>query len=214
MRRAYAGLIRWMSLILIIVIAAMASFWLMDRLDFASVDEDEPAISEESVIYSELRNQVTQEQIESYLSNHAGTALRDSSETFFTRGERYDIDPAFAVAVSRKETSLGKQTCAGIPPECNNFFCINETDSDENDICYPWAHYGSPEEAIDAFYRLIKYEYVTNGQDTISEIGCHPDSGFRSHCYCLGESTAHCPDWVSGDYSVPVFTEEIRTYRA
>ncbi|UCD02716.1 MAG: glucosaminidase domain-containing protein [Candidatus Aenigmatarchaeota archaeon] len=212
MRGAFPGIFAALFIILTIVIGAMAVFWALTSLGEIS-EEDDTVITEDNIIFSKLSNKVTQEQLEVYLDSKAGAALRDSADTFYSQGERYDIDPAFAIAVARKETSLSKNTCASIPSECNNFFCIKDVDGDESDICYPWARYASPEEGIDAFYRLIKYEYIPEGQDTITEIGCHPNSGFDTHCYCVGEDTPYCRDWVMGVYSVPAFTEEIRNYK-
>ena len=161
-----------------------------------------------SVVFSASYPKVTEKQIVDYLMHNGGPKLKYKGHNFYKYGVRYDIDPAFAVAVSQQETSLGKTTCEGITEDCNNFFCIMAKDGQES--CGKWAKYKTPEEGIEAFYKLIRTSYVDQyGQDTIAEIGCAPETGRTTHCYCW--EGGYCRPWVQ---NVPQYTMTIRRYSA
>ncbi len=163
----------------------------------------------ESVIFSQTEPRVSESQITSYLEEYASARLKGEGPTFYRLGMKYDIDPAFAVAVSQKETSLGIKTCNGISPDCNNYFCIRAAAGEPS--CSGWASYMSPAEGIEAFYRLIEESYVKkNSQYTISEIGCLPSTGRTTHCYCWEDG--YCEGWADGRGSVPDLTATIRNH--
>lgn len=195
----------YIFIILTIIVCILAFFWATGKLSINrnifplwGVDRVD------TIIFSETNPQVTVEQLRSYLEK-TDTVLKDKADKFYELGVWYDIDPAFAIAVARKETSLGKNTCASISRNCNNFFCIKKRGLKS---CGEWARYDSVDEGIEDFYRLIDRNYVTNDQVTIAAVGCDPDSGFKTHCYCAGADTPHCPDWVP---DVMAFAEEIRS---
>jgi hypothetical protein len=216
MKGAVAGMNEWLFIILTIIIGVIAVTWGLGKLDFSGANPDGPGGSSDgssTIIFSRLENKVSAGTLEAYLGKYAGAKLRGKGQVFYDLGVRYDIDPAFAVAVSQKETSLSKETCQGISQDCNNFFCIKASGgSGGGGSCGSWASYWTPDEGIEAFYLIVKTGYVDNGQDTIEEIGCAPGSGYSSHCYCAGDSTPYCSSWVWGASGVPQLTEDIRSY--
>ena len=154
--------------------------------------------SEDKIVFSQLEDKVTREQIIKYVNMNAGDRLKNKGYLFYDLGLKYDIDPAFAVAVAQMETSLGKATCASISRDCSNLFCIKGNNAP--DECKLFRDYASYSDGIEAFYKLIKNNYVANGQDTIAKIACAPGSGFSSHCYCVDEKNTppYCSNWIDG----------------
>jgi hypothetical protein len=213
-RVAIAGMNEWLFVILTIIIGVIAITWGLGKLDFSGANPGgtSGADASSTVVFSHQQNKVSAGTLDAYLEKYAGAKLKGKGQVFYDMGVKYDIDPAFAVAVSQKETSLGKQTCQGISDNCNNFFCIKATGSSGGGACGTWASYGSPAQGIEAFYSLIKAGYVDSGQDTIGEIGCAQGSGYSSHCYCVGDATPYCSSWVGGASGVPQLTENIRSY--
>jgi len=204
------------------VLALAVSVWGMQQfgvLDLSGIMGSRTVSTSDNILFSQASPKVTEEQITAYLQSKAGERLKDKGNAFYTLGSRYNIDPAFGVAVSRIETSLGKNTCGSIPQSCNNFFCMSydavRFTGLSNGACGSsrWASFESPEKCIEAFFKYIreKYAIAVPPQDTISKVSCAPDSGFDSHCYCVGEHTPYCPNWVS---NVPLFVSEIRNYDA
>ncbi len=111
--------------------------------------------------------------------------MSELSSYFFSQGTTNKIDPAFAVAVAAHESNWGTSSIAN---DCRNLFGIKKT----NNLCdaHPtFEKYGSFEDSIDAFYKLIKGStYVGAGCDTPEEIGSK---------YCpAGEDL--CSSWVPG----------------
>jgi hypothetical protein len=214
MKGAVPGMNEWLFVVLTIVIGAIAIMWGMGKLDFSGANPDGASDGSSSVIFSRQESKVSAGTLDAYLEKYAGEKLRGKGQAFYDLGVRYDIDPAFAVAVSQKETSLGRQTCQGISQSCNNLFCMKATGgAGGSGACGSWASYGTPEQGIEAFYSLIKTGYVDSGQDTIAEIGCAPGSGYSSHCYCW-ENGQYCSSWVGGSAGVPALTEKIVDYAA
>ncbi len=214
MKASFPGINAWLWTILTIIVVAMAIYWATGQFDNMELSKETGSadLKTDTVVYSEAYPQVSQSQMVRYLHDYGGEQLKDKGLAFYRLGVQYNTDPAFAVAVSRKETSLGKSTCQQISKDCNNFFCIKDTTG--SSPCGIWASYDTPEDSIEAFYRLIEY-YKERGQDTISEIACGPGSGFShssgDYCYCE-EGGSFCSTWVSGTSSVPAFTAEIRDY--
>jgi hypothetical protein len=207
------GMNEWLFIILTIIVAVIALLWGLGRLDFSGLSGPSGSSAEGgTVVFSQVENPVAPGTLDAYLEKYAGDGLKGKGQAFYDLGVKYDIDPAFAVAVAQKETSLGKKTCQGISLGCNNFFCIKASGSQPD--CSGWARYASPEASIEAFYLLVKKGYVDNGQDTIAEIGCAPGSGYSSHCYCAGKVTPYCAEWVGGASGVPSLTGGIRDYAA
>lgn len=171
-----------------------------------------------SIIYSQAQPRVTEDQIVAYVRDNGGDRLKNSGHLFYKYGVKYNTDPAFGVAVTLTETTLGKFTCHDVSQSCNNFYCIEKSDKDIQDVCGRWQKYDDIDEGVEAFFRLIEY-YKKRGQDTISEIGCVPGSGFvagKDYCYCLKEDPPseyeHCQVWAGGSGSVPALVSEIRNY--
>jgi hypothetical protein len=207
------GMNEWLFVILTIIIAVIALMWGLGRLDFSGINGLGGSSAEGgTIVFSQVENKVSAGTLDAYLEKNAGEKLKGKGGVFYNLGVKYDIDPAFAVGVAQKETSLGKKTCQGISQGCNNFFCIKASGNQAD--CSGWASYSSPEQGIEAFYSLIKTGYVSNGQDTIAEIGCAPGSGYSSHCYCTGKASPYCTDWVGGSSGVPQLTGNIRDYAA
>jgi hypothetical protein len=108
------------------------------------------------------------------------------AKTFYSSCSSKNIDPAFAVAVAQAKTQIGK-TGSGTKENGYNLFGITEGSG--------FARYDNPEQSIDAFCKLIKNEYVSNGQNTVDRIGCAPASGYNTHCYCW--ENGPCSAWLS-----------------
>ncbi len=183
----------------------------------------------DTVIYSQSEPQVTEEQVVAYVRDIGGDRLKTRGKVFHEMGVRYDIDPAFGVAVSQKETTLGTNTCQNMSQSCNNFFCMTYNATKSAGIVAEkrwgldryWACFENMDAGIEAFYVYIKEKYVlyihpqiNEPQDTISKIGCAPGTGLTEHCYCVGEEEGvpYCHKWLYGQGSVPDIVEKIRNY--
>ncbi len=157
----------------------------------------------------------TKEQIDNYLKEKAGPKLKDAGDIFYEYGNYYGIDPAFAIAVSKQETSLSKDTCASISQDCNNFFCMTHDAAKITDLstgtCGTWASFSSVDDGIRAFYIYIKEGYLEREkigekpQTTPAEITCASGSGFTTHCYC-GTTLEEHDDWAT---KIANFREEV-----
>lgn len=168
----------------------------------------------DTVIFSLTEPQVTEEQIISYLNKHGSGALKNYGKSIFTMGSFYNIDPAFAAAVAKKETYFGNVRCKDAPSKCNNFFCIDYDDIKSSDLVKgecgnsEWAEFETVEKGIEAFYYLIQEKYIGNNpsQDTVSKIACIEDVQFARNCYCDMTGT-DCQEWVD---EVLVYIENAR----
>ena len=187
------------------------------NLDLRPAKEDHEELPD-TIIYSISDPQVTEQQLLDYLQGKVGTRLRGRESDFFTLGKLHDIDPAFAVAVSEVETSLGKAVCKGVRRNCNNFFCITYDAVKFRELSKgkcgetEWANFETSEKGIEAFFIYINERYVENqpSQDSISKIGCGPGSGFDINCYC-GMTGTDCESWVT---QVTELTDRIRAHQA
>ncbi len=213
----------WMLFILMITIAVVASFYALDKIEDTGFGQNGQVDGDTPVSYSSLEHKVTEKQLVSYLQDNAGDKLENKGELFYEMGIKYDVDPAFAVGVARKETSLAKDTCQGISQDCNNFFCLKYAAAEftglTNGKCEGtdaiWSSFETPEKGIEAFFMYVSEKYINGDppQDTIAEMGCAPGSGISSHCYCWNDKEQkYCEDWVSGKYSVSKYTEDVRSY--
>ncbi|MCX6818021.1 MAG: glucosaminidase domain-containing protein [Candidatus Aenigmarchaeota archaeon] len=127
--------------------------------------------------------------INNYLSTNGFNA--NLASTFYSACVSSNIDPAFAVAVAQAETQIGK-TGTGTKEEGYNLFGIKSSGQ--------FVKYSKPEESIDAFCKLIRSEYVNNGQNTVDRIGCAPASGYETHCYCW--ENGPCSNWLTNIPSI------------
>ena len=199
-------------LMMVLLVASVIRLWNI-RLNPDAIDH--PKVPD-TVIFSLTEPKVTDTQILGYLQGKVHSRLRGRESKFFELGLMHDIDPAFAVAVSEKETSLGRATCKGVTRNCYNFFCLKHDDVKLTGLSRgkcaktEWAHFETAEDGIEAFFLHVNGEYIDKNpsQDTISKIGCGPDSGFGINCYCT-MTGSDCGQWVS---QVTALTEQIRSY--
>ncbi len=121
--------------------------------------------SQGTVIWSQMSGySLTVEQVRAYLKqNTAGTKLENQGDTFYNLGLRYDIDPAFAVAVAMHESGYGTSDKAR---NQNNFFGLTLPGGETAGF----RTYSTPEEGIEDFYSRIKNNYIPDGLDTPEEI--------------------------------------------
>lgn len=119
----------------------------------------------------------TKESIESYL---VGSPLSGQAAIFISKGQQYNVDPRFIIAIAYAESSLGKKTCAPYNAwgEMENGKCRNFIDW-ENSIDYVSWHIGQ--------------KYLPIGQDTIPEFVSKPWGSCTSHCWCA----SGCEHWIS-----------------
>ena len=167
------------------------------------LEGDQP---EDTVIFDAAPQKINGNQIENYLFQNGGIKLREAGETFYQNGRRFNIDPAFALALAKTETGLGMGMCddrIGITTwqACNNFFCL-EYDSrifketgDGQCSRTKWASFSSMERGITAFYQYIDIRYLRSlpSQNTVSAIGCTSASYTRCYCKTSGED---CKTWA------------------
>jgi hypothetical protein len=102
-----------------------------------------------------------------------GSPAAGSGQAFYDLGIKYGIDPAYAVAFFIHESSAGTNPgWAGIKPDGSTTHNIG------NIICagYPTCHnrfrdYGSWEEGIEDWYKLLSVEYINGrGAHTVEQI--------------------------------------------
>jgi beta-N-acetylglucosaminidase len=99
---------------------------------------------------------------------------------------RYDIDPAFVVAVAALESGWGSSPIAS---DCKNVFNINYVSGGAYSSCTGhsrYVQYLSYQQGIDVFCdSLIMETYVKkHNQKTPAQITCATWSGVTDHCYC------------------------------
>jgi len=165
--------------------------------------------SDESVVWSQSRDSgrtLTAAIIDTYLKSNAQGTLRNQAQVFYDMGVKYDIDPAFAVAVAMVESGKGTSSAA---INSNNYFGIMQNGATRS--------FATPQENIEYFYNMIKTDYVernTHSQDTPRKIVCF-DSGIYDgslgHCYCTREPNmpegTGCPNWLQ---NVPEYRSAVR----
>jgi len=173
--------------------------WYDNKCMTGFLTEEEIAEQEEIELTNKpvtKRTVIHANQIDTYISSYLAktgsedTLLKSAGNIFYKYGVEYGIDPAFAVAVAQKETSLSTKTCVGISQDCNNFFCMTHDAASITGLstgdCGLWASFDSVDDGIKAFYIYIKEGYLerSNPQITPAQITCATGSGFTEHCYC------------------------------
>jgi beta-N-acetylglucosaminidase len=129
----------------------------------------------------------TKEKIKAVLSSCSRSAdFTASAEHFYDLGVRYDIDPAFVVAVAALESGWGSSPIAS---DCKNVFNINYVSGGAYSSCTGhsrYVQYLSYQQGIDVFCdSLIMETYVKkHNQKTPAQITCATWSGVTDHCYC------------------------------
>jgi hypothetical protein len=115
---------------------------------------------------------ITAEAIEDILASYSSPAV-GTGEAWVKLGRKYEIDPAFALAFFIHESTAGTHpNWAGLKPDGTTTHNVG------NIICAGYSHcygrfrdYGSWEEGIEDWYRLIDVEYIRGrGTETLDDI--------------------------------------------
>lgn len=115
---------------------------------------------------------ITAEQIDSILTSY-GSPATGTGKVWYDLGQQYGIDPAFAVAFFIMESSAGTAPgWAGYKPDGNVTHNVGNIICAGYDRCHNrFRDYGSWEEGIGDWYRLIDVEYVKGrGTTTLQQI--------------------------------------------
>lgn len=146
---------------------------------------------------------VTERQIDEYLKKSAKYSLKDQAHNFYFYGQTYGIDPAFAIAVAMFESGGGTSSAAR---NKNNYFGIG-----------PGKYFSSPTEGVEAFYKLIKNNYLSKEQDTVEKMIApelcnvpNRDDYFCcriNHCYCC-HTTEGYESWLT---KVPEYRKSVQS---
>ena len=110
--------------------------------------------------------------------------LQQYAQTFLDCQNKYHVNAVFAAAVSITESSAGTNLAIG----GNNIFSISNGGQGN------WNSYGTMEDSIDAFFKLISEEYFTNGQYSVDSIARGNPPG--QHMYCVPPD-----DWIKNTCS-------------
>ncbi|MHC1732864.1 MAG: peptidoglycan DD-metalloendopeptidase family protein [Bacteroidales bacterium] len=117
--------------------------------------------------------------IESFL---AGSPLAGKAATFIEKGQLYNVDPRFIVAIASAESSLGRRTCA-------NYNGWGEMESGKCKSFSSW------EDSIGYVSWHVGQKYLPIGQNTIPSFVYQKDSASgtcTSHCWCV----SGCQNWI------------------
>jgi hypothetical protein len=115
---------------------------------------------------------LTAQQIDAILAAY-GSPATGSGAAWYNLGLKYGIDPAFAVAFFIHESSAGTNTAwAGIKPGGANTHNVGNIICAGYATCYGrFRDYGSWDEGIEDWYRLIDTEYIQGrGMQTVQDI--------------------------------------------
>jgi hypothetical protein len=108
------------------------------------------------------------QQIDTILAN-AGSPAQGTGATFYSDGMQYGIDPAYALAFFKHESSFGTQGAATQTHSIGNIVCTSGYDCIGRFRSYP-----SWQTGIDDWFRLIKNLYVDKwGATTVESIIPH-----------------------------------------
>jgi hypothetical protein len=100
--------------------------------------------------------------------------LHGRGTSFLHYGERYGINPAFAVAIAQKECQCGAD--GSLLPRYNNFGGITDpkgTRSTCGPITYngrQWANYCKVEEGIEGIYKVLDQSIYRNSGGTVAQV--------------------------------------------
>jgi hypothetical protein len=119
-----------------------------------------------------------------------GTALDGYGDLIYSLGQKYNVDPAFALSVARNESNYGASPAQA---QNNNIFSIsNALYGGSPTPGSRWGQYPSKEAGIEAFFRLIASEYYPNQQTTVGSIMWGPQ-GSQTHAYA--PTSENSPDY-------------------
>jgi len=207
-------------LVFCVVIGVISYSYAAERLGIDNPLNRNGASATDTVLFDMSKPKVMQKQLESYLEKNAGAKMKSIGQEMHTQGQRFNIDPAFAAAVSMMETSLGKERCDSRVPTatwagCNNFFCLEydrsifKAEGDGKCGDTNLARFATEKRGVEAFYDYMQEKYIraTPTQDTVSKIGCTLRS--YNSCYCA-MTKKECKAWVA---QVTAVTEQIRQYQ-
>jgi hypothetical protein len=115
---------------------------------------------------------VSAQQIDSILASYNSPAA-GTGQAWIDLGQKYDIDPAFAVAFFIHESTAGTHPgWAGLKPDGSSTHNVGNIICAGYATCYGrFRDYGSWEEGIEDWYRLIAVEYIEGrGTETVADI--------------------------------------------
>jgi hypothetical protein len=115
---------------------------------------------------------VSAEQINTILASYNSPAA-GTGQAWLDLGQKYDIDPAFALAFFIHESTAGTHPgWAGLKPDGSSTHNVGNIICAGYATCYGrFRDYGSWEEGIEDWYRLIAVEYIEGrGTETVAEI--------------------------------------------
>lgn len=115
---------------------------------------------------------VSAQQIDSILASYHSPAA-GTGQAWIDLGKKYDIDPAFAVAFFIHESTAGTHPgWAGLKPDGSSTHNVGNIICAGYATCYGrFRDYGSWEEGIEDWYRLIAVEYIEGrGTETVADI--------------------------------------------
>jgi hypothetical protein len=115
---------------------------------------------------------LTADQIDNILASY-GSPATGSGQAWVAMGRKYNIDPAFAVAFFIHESTAGTNPgWAGLKPDGTTTHNVGNIICAGYPTCYGrFRDYGSWEEGIEDWYRLIDVEYIEGrGTQTVAEI--------------------------------------------
>lgn len=120
--------------------------------------------------------------------------LDSFASAIYDLGVKYGIDPGFALGVAAMESGIGKDPLAN---KCKNYFGIRG----RQPLCSGMADGGftkfsSEREGVEFFYKLIRENYLTRGQDTPNKFTAHKlcKLSDKNKFYCCGINHCYCCD--------------------
>ena len=108
-----------------------------------------------------------------YVLKQFGSPAVGHGKAFYELGEKYNIDPAYALAFFIHESSAGTNTgWAGLKPDGSSTHNVGNIICAGYKTCYNrFRDYASWEEGIEDWYRLLSVEYIDGrGTSTVEQI--------------------------------------------